>query len=221
MTVASDENRRPLKSRFSGRCFNGWRPGWPSETSVPTRFRCRASPSRSRRRAFVLTAWTESDVLRRVLWLAGGVCVQLRLCANLLDGLVAVEGGKDRPWANFTTRPTASPTRPYCSGWDTPRAASRCSALWPRSPRIHRIRSSPGGEHGRRPGFPWADGQATANGAGHGRRPVLHDRAHVVAKDLIAEWDLVDFALLTIILGGLVTAVRRLGRIAQLPARQR
>ena len=28
--------------------------------------------------AFVLTAWTESDVLRRVLWLAGGVCVQLR-----------------------------------------------------------------------------------------------------------------------------------------------
>lgn len=30
-------------------------------------------------------------------WLAGAVCVQLRLLANLLDGLVAVEGGRFSP----------------------------------------------------------------------------------------------------------------------------
>lgn len=31
------------------------------------------------------------------LWLAGAVCVQLRLLANLLDGMVAVEGGRGGP----------------------------------------------------------------------------------------------------------------------------
>lgn len=42
---------------------------------------------------FVGTA--ESDhVVRRLLWAIGGICIQLRLLANLLDGLVAVEGGK-------------------------------------------------------------------------------------------------------------------------------
>jgi phosphatidylglycerophosphate synthase len=30
-------------------------------------------------------------------WLAGALCIQLRLLANLLDGLVAVEGGRHSP----------------------------------------------------------------------------------------------------------------------------
>lgn len=33
-------------------------------------------------------------MVRRIFWLLGAIAVQLRLCANLLDGLVAVEGGK-------------------------------------------------------------------------------------------------------------------------------
>jgi phosphatidylglycerophosphate synthase len=40
------------------------------------------------------TSHVESDLSRRALWLAGAVCIQLRLIANLLDGMVAVEGGK-------------------------------------------------------------------------------------------------------------------------------
>lgn len=40
------------------------------------------------------TSHVESELARRGLWFAGAVCIQLRLIANLLDGMVAVEGGK-------------------------------------------------------------------------------------------------------------------------------
>lgn len=40
------------------------------------------------------TSHVESELLRRSLWFAGAVFIQLRLIANLLDGMVAVEGGK-------------------------------------------------------------------------------------------------------------------------------
>ena len=33
----------------------------------------------------------------RMAWLAGALCVQLRLIANMLDGMVAIEGGKASP----------------------------------------------------------------------------------------------------------------------------
>jgi phosphatidylglycerophosphate synthase len=46
---------------------------------------------------FGATRRIENEVLQRLLWIAGAVCVQLRLSANLLDGLVAVEGGKGTP----------------------------------------------------------------------------------------------------------------------------
>lgn len=42
----------------------------------------------------VATSHVESELLRRGLWLGGAVFIQLRLIANLLDGMVAVEGGK-------------------------------------------------------------------------------------------------------------------------------
>ena len=41
--------------------------------------------------AFVLTAHS------RWFWLAAALCIQLRLLANLLDGLVAIEGGRHSP----------------------------------------------------------------------------------------------------------------------------
>jgi phosphatidylglycerophosphate synthase len=46
--------------------------------------------------ALAATAWT-GGVGFRVAWLAGAVLIQLRLLANLLDGMVAVEGGLRSP----------------------------------------------------------------------------------------------------------------------------
>ena len=40
------------------------------------------------------TAQVDDDVARRALWFAAAVFIQLRLIANLLDGMVAIEGGK-------------------------------------------------------------------------------------------------------------------------------
>ncbi len=40
------------------------------------------------------TSSIDSLFWQRVLWLLGGVFIQCRLIANLLDGMVAVEGGK-------------------------------------------------------------------------------------------------------------------------------
>jgi phosphatidylglycerophosphate synthase len=38
-----------------------------------------------------------ADWQQRLAWLAGALCIQLRLLANLLDGMVAIEGGKASP----------------------------------------------------------------------------------------------------------------------------
>lgn len=40
------------------------------------------------------TDMVEDHFTRQALWLASGVLIQLRLIANLLDGMVAIEGGK-------------------------------------------------------------------------------------------------------------------------------
>src|SRR5437016_4787812 len=46
--------------------------------------------------ALGFTACT-SGVEQRLLWLGAAVCVQLRLLANLLDGMVAIECGRASP----------------------------------------------------------------------------------------------------------------------------
>lgn len=43
--------------------------------------------------AFAATAWTTGPMVS-VCFIAAAACIQLRLIANLLDGMVAVEGGK-------------------------------------------------------------------------------------------------------------------------------
>ncbi|WP_419189650.1 CDP-alcohol phosphatidyltransferase family protein [Stieleria marina] len=43
------------------------------------------------------TGQADVDWYRRALWLIAGVCIQGRLIANLLDGMVAIEGGKASP----------------------------------------------------------------------------------------------------------------------------
>jgi phosphatidylglycerophosphate synthase len=41
-----------------------------------------------------LTSQVQSDGVQRLLWLLSAICIQGRLVANLLDGMVAIEGGK-------------------------------------------------------------------------------------------------------------------------------
>ncbi len=43
---------------------------------------------------FVATAWLDSPSTIRLAWVVAAVGIQLRLIANLLDGMVAVEGGR-------------------------------------------------------------------------------------------------------------------------------
>lgn len=93
----SSENRRPLKTR-------GWAifqrlaaalARWgvtPNAISVSSAvFGCAAGG------ALAATGQTDAEALRRACWIAAAVCIQLRLIANLLDGMVAVECGKQTP----------------------------------------------------------------------------------------------------------------------------
>lgn len=47
--------------------------------------------------AFWGTGRLETGLGERALWIAAAACLQLRLIANLLDGMVAVEGGRRTP----------------------------------------------------------------------------------------------------------------------------
>lgn len=47
--------------------------------------------------ALAATSWSTGEIPQRVLWAVAAVMIQFRLIANLLDGLVAVEGGKKTP----------------------------------------------------------------------------------------------------------------------------
>jgi phosphatidylglycerophosphate synthase len=88
------ENRRPIKAR-----------AWPVFQRLARRLAERGvSPNAISTSSLVFagagglalaaTSWVEGDGARRALWLAGAAAIQLRLYANLLDGLVAVEGGQ-------------------------------------------------------------------------------------------------------------------------------
>ncbi|MCC6493380.1 MAG: CDP-alcohol phosphatidyltransferase family protein [Pirellulales bacterium] len=97
MSAASHENRRPLKSRqwavFQGAAAwlarIGVSPNAISLSSIAFAVAAGAS--------FAATAKLESDLARRAAWTIAALFVQLRLYANLLDGLVAVEGGRGSP----------------------------------------------------------------------------------------------------------------------------
>jgi phosphatidylglycerophosphate synthase len=53
-------------------------------------------------------------------WIAGALCIQARLICNLMDGMVAVEGGKKSPtgelWNEVPDR-IADPLLLVCAGW--------------------------------------------------------------------------------------------------------
>lgn len=94
---ATDPNRRPLKTRSWGvfQSLAAWlarRGVAPNAISLMSVVFGLAAGA-----AFMATGRVESDVAQRLLWLAAGAGIQLRLVANLLDGMVAVEGGKRTP----------------------------------------------------------------------------------------------------------------------------
>jgi phosphatidylglycerophosphate synthase len=47
--------------------------------------------------AFAGTAWTDSSIAARSLFILAAACIQLRLLCNVIDGLVAVEGNMRSP----------------------------------------------------------------------------------------------------------------------------
>jgi phosphatidylglycerophosphate synthase len=218
MTVASDENRRPLKSRqwpvfqrlAAWLARVGVSPNAISLSSIV--FALAAGV------AFASTDSTDNEGLRRILWLAGAACVQLRLCANLLDGLVAVEGGKGSVAGELYNE---APDRVsdvaillglgYADGGD-PMLGALASIVAVFTAYVRALGASTG------------VGQVFL-----GPMPKPHRMAlvtvlavfcaitpHAWQIDLMGELDLVDLAQLTLIAGGLITAARRLRRIAQL-----
>ena len=101
-TMEPNANRRPLKSRSTR---------W---AGVATRAVLATSLS-ANQMSFLgiiiagLGAWALIEApTRPLLFLAAAACIQLRLLANMLDGLVAVEGGRGGPtgavWNEFPDR---------------------------------------------------------------------------------------------------------------------
>lgn len=93
-TLSVPSARRPLKTRrwpiFQWLAATLARNGVsPNSISVASVFASIAAGC-----CLAATAHAPEGVVRRLLWFAGAVCIQLRLIANLLDGMVAIEGGK-------------------------------------------------------------------------------------------------------------------------------
>ena len=82
------ENRRPLKTRsagWAGALARGLGAAGLSPNAISTIGILFAA----------LGAWAFIEASgNRWMWLIGGLCIQMRLLANMLDGLVAVEGGR-------------------------------------------------------------------------------------------------------------------------------
>ena len=95
-------DRRPLKSRSTGWAASAARAALRAGlTANQVSFLGMVVAS--------LGAWAIVEANGRpLLFLAGAACVQLRLLANLLDGMVAVEGGRGGPtgaiWNEFPDR---------------------------------------------------------------------------------------------------------------------
>lgn len=117
-TVETDSSRRPLKVRSTGwaqvlaatLCRSGITPNTISALSVVA--------AGLGGLAFVAAGrgaidWTAG-------WIAGALCIQARLICNLMDGMVAVEGGKKSPtgelWNEVPDR-IADPLLLVCAGW--------------------------------------------------------------------------------------------------------
>lgn len=93
----SAPGRRPIKSRDM-RLFQRLA-AWLASTSVSPNMISTASMGFALLAgvAMACTPIVENDLIVRLLWILGILGIQGRLIANLLDGMVAVEGGKASP----------------------------------------------------------------------------------------------------------------------------
>jgi phosphatidylglycerophosphate synthase len=168
--------------------------------------------------AFASTARVEGETLRRILWIAGALCVQMRLVANLLDGLVAVEGGKGSAVGELYNE---APDRVadaaillglgYADGGD-PMLGALASVVAVFTAYVRALGASTG------------VGQVFLGPMAKPQRMALVTAVAVFCAftprswqmDVAAQFDVIDLSLLAIIAGGLFTAARRLRRIGQL-----
>ena len=96
MSGATPENRRPLKSRGSG-----WAKRLAARMArgkiTPDELSAASVAFAALGAAMFLIAAGREPIHRAVLLIGAGICIQLRLLCNLLDGMVAVEHGKGSP----------------------------------------------------------------------------------------------------------------------------
>jgi phosphatidylglycerophosphate synthase len=91
MAEPTPDSRRPLASRSSG----------PAQKAVALLLRTSITPNQISLASIAVSAIGAGALLlapqRPSLFLLAALCVQLRLLCNLLDGMVAVEGGRGTP----------------------------------------------------------------------------------------------------------------------------
>ena len=85
--------RRPLKSR-SSRWANALAAGLAARGARPNAISLASVGFAAVGAGALLASRGEPDAVRAALYVAAAACAQLRLLCNLLDGLVAVEGGR-------------------------------------------------------------------------------------------------------------------------------
>jgi phosphatidylglycerophosphate synthase len=94
VTTSPDSNRRPLKTRqwsvFQKLAYRLSQMGvTPNAISVSSMAFAMGAGA-----AAAATGWSDPGISQRGLWIAAAALIQLRLIANLLDGMVAIEGGR-------------------------------------------------------------------------------------------------------------------------------
>ena len=210
---ASINNRRPLKTRgwvFFQRLAKrladaGVTPNAISLSSIL--FACLAGA------AFAATGLVENSLAQKTLWITAAMCIQLRLIANLLDGMVAIEGGKRSPVGelyNEVPDRVADAAIFLGAGW-VPGSAPWMGAL----ATIVAIFVA----YVRAMGVAVGVGQTFHGPMAKPHRMALLTATAVAAALIPTDWliyrQLMPFALGLVIVGGGVTAWRRLAVIAQ------
>jgi phosphatidylglycerophosphate synthase len=89
------EGRRPLKTRSAG-----WAravAGWLNRRGVAPNAISAASVAMAALGGLAFLAAAHGRLPWGAGWVAGAICIQLRLLCNLFDGMVAIEGGRKTP----------------------------------------------------------------------------------------------------------------------------
>jgi phosphatidylglycerophosphate synthase len=166
--------------------------------------------------AFAATSW--DPAYPRLLWLAAALCVQLRLLANLLDGMVAIASGKASPVGELYNE---VPDRVsdaailggagYALGGDVALGlTAACVAIFTAYVRAMGKAAGAPQDYGGPMAKPQRMFVMTVLGVYHGFAPA----AWHLQLEKPQGWGFVAVGLAVIIVLGIVTAWRRLARIA-------